>query len=75
MDLNFSRGTKVRVIGGAYNRMTGVIDSHMFGASFDHPDEGAALGYGVVLDDGDLVFVRHDQVRLTFRKSADRLEG
>ena len=72
MDLNFTRGAKVRIIGGAYNRATGVVDSHMFGASLDHPDEGAALGYGVELDDGDWFFVRHDQVRLVFRKSADR---
>ena len=72
MDLNFKRGAKVGIIGGAYDRLTGVVDRHMFGASRDHRDEGAALGYGVELDDGDWVFVRHDQVRLVFQKSADR---
>ena len=70
MDLDFLRGTKVRVTSGAYAKKTGVIDSHIFGPSFDHPGD-SALGYGVALDDGDWVLVRHDQVRLTFRKSAD----
>ena len=70
MNLDFSRGTKVRVTSGAYAKKTGVIDSHFFGPSFDHPND-ITLGYGVVLDDGDWVLVRHDQVRTTFRKSFD----
>ena len=74
MDLNFSRGTNVRVTSGAYAKKTGVIDSHIFGPSFDHPDD-IALGYGVLLDDGDLVLVRHDQVRTTFRKSFDHRDN
>ena len=28
MDLNFTRGAKVRIIGGAHDRATGVVDSH-----------------------------------------------
>ena len=28
MDLNFTRGAKVRIIGGAHDRVTGVVDSH-----------------------------------------------
>ena len=70
MDLNFSRGAKIRITSGAHARDTGVIDSHIYGPSFDYPDD-IALGYGVELDDGDWVLVRHDQVRLTFQKSAD----
>ena len=70
MGLNFSRETKVRVTSGAYDKTTGIIDSHIFGPSFDYPTE-IALGYGVELDDGDWILVRHDQVRMTFRKSAD----
>ncbi|PKB73591.1 MAG: hypothetical protein BZY75_01110 [SAR202 cluster bacterium Io17-Chloro-G7] len=71
MDLNFSLGTEVRITKGAYARQTGVIDSHIFGPSFDFPDD-STFGYGVQLDDGNWVLVRHDQVRLKFRKSADR---
>ncbi len=35
MDLNFAPGTQVRITRGAYARQTGVIDSHIFGPSFD----------------------------------------
>ena len=61
MTPNLSLGAKVKGIGSAYDRATGMVDSHMFGASLYHPDEGVALGYGVELDDVDWVFVHHGQ--------------
>lgn len=75
MELDLLPGAQIRVINGEYARMTGVVDSHIFGPSHDHQDEGPAFGYGVVLDDGQWILVRHDQVRIRFRKSADRGEA
>lgn len=50
MNLNLSLGAKVKIIGSAYDRATGMVDSHMFGASLYHPDEGVALGCGMELE-------------------------
>ncbi len=64
------RGTKVRIMSGLYARMTGTIDSNTYGATVDDPGE-MAMGYGVILDDGEWVILRLNQVTTRFKRSAD----
>ena len=64
------RGTKVRIMSGIYSRMTGTIDSNTYGATADNPGE-IGMGYGVILDDGEWVMLRLNQVTTRFKRSAD----
>ena len=64
------RGTKVRIMSGIYAKMTGTIDSNTYGATVDDPSE-MCMGYGVILDDGEWVILRLNQVTTRFKKSAD----
>ena len=64
------RGTKVRIMSGIYAKMTGTIDSNTYGATVDGPGE-MSMGYGVILDDGEWVILRLNQVTTRFKKSAD----
>ena len=64
------RGTKVRIMSGIYAKMTGTIDSNTYGATVDDPGE-MCMGYGVILDDGEWVILRLNQVTTRFKKSAD----
>ena len=64
------RGTKVRVISGRHARMTGTVDSNVYGATVDDPGE-MSMGYGVILDDGEWVMLRLNQVTTRFKRSAD----
>ena len=71
MPEGLERGTSVRIISGRYTRRISVIDSSIYGESFDFPGI-AAMSYGVVLDDDEWIVVRQDQVGTRFRKSLDR---
>ena len=64
------RGTKVRIMSGLYAKMTGTIDSNTYGATVDVPGE-MTMGYGVILDDGECVILRLNQVTTRFKRSAD----
>ena len=61
------RGTKVRIMSGL---LTGTIDSNTYGATVDDPGE-MTMGYGVILDDGEWVILRLNQVTTRFKRSAD----
>ena len=64
------RGTKVRIMSGLYAKMTGTIDRNTYGATVDVPGE-MTMGYGVILDDGEWVILRLNQVTTRFKRSAD----
>ena len=64
------RRTKVRIMSGIYAKMTGTIDSNTYGATVADPGE-MCMGYGVILDDGEWVILRLNQVTTRFKKSAD----
>ena len=64
------RGTKVRIMSGIYAKITGTIDSNTYGATVDEPGE-VCMGYGVILDDGEWVILRLNQVTTRFKKSTD----
>jgi len=64
------RGTKARIMSGIYAKMTGTIGSNTYGATVDDPGE-MCMGYGVILDDGEWVILRLNQVTTRFKKSAD----
>ena len=57
----FKRGDAVTLISGRYQGYTGVVDSAVFQRTVDWPDEYAP-GYLVVLDTGQVITVRWDQV-------------
>ena len=63
-------GTNVRITKGTHVKEIGTIDSQVFGHHEDFPGE-PSFEYGVVLEDGDWINVRHDQVIAKFQKSAD----
>ena len=58
----FKRGDRVIIATGSYQGCTGTVDSAVFQRTVDHPDEYSP-GYHVVLDNGQVVTVRWDQVR------------
>ena len=64
------RGTKVRIMSGLYAKMAGTIDSNTYGATVDDPGE-MTMGDGVILDDGEWVILRLNQVTTRFKRSAD----
>ena len=55
------RGDRVRITTGKYAGHTGTVDGNVFQRTVDYPDE-LANGYHVMLDTGELVTVRWDQV-------------
>ena len=59
---HFKRGDRVIITTGSYQGCTGTIDSAMLPRTVDQPDEHSP-GYHVVLDNGEVVTVRWDQVR------------
>lgn len=67
------RGTQVRITTGRYAKMSGIVDSNVYGTMVDSPGE-ISMGYGVILDDGEWVMVQCHQVRTRFKKSADHLD-
>ena len=58
----FVRGDKVNIISGKYAVATGTVDSKVFQYSVDYYPEELAAGYHVVVDDGEVVTVRVEQV-------------
>ena len=58
------RGERVKIISGKYAGHTGTVDSNVFQKTVDFPGE-LANGYHVMLDSGELVTVRWDQVEKT----------
>ena len=74
MPNELSRGTKIRIVRGSYAKRTGTIDSKIYGRTVDHPDQ-MSIGYGVILDDGEWILVKQDQVVGRFQKSLDRRVG
>ena len=58
----FKRGDRVIITTGSYQGSTGTVDSAVFQRTMDYPDEYSP-GYHVVLDNGEVVTVRWDQVR------------
>ena len=58
----FIRGDRVISTTGRYQGCTGFVDSAVFQRTVDQPDEYSP-GYHVVLDNGEVVTVRWDQVR------------
>ena len=53
---------RVIITTGRYQGCTGFVDSAVFQRTVDQPDEYAP-GFHVVLDNGEVVTVRWDQVR------------
>jgi ribosomal protein L24 len=58
----FKRGDRVIITTGSYQGSTGTVDSAVVHRALDHPDEYTP-GYHVVLEHGQVVTVRWDQVR------------
>ena len=56
------RGDRVTITSGKYAGNTGTVESNVFQRTVDYPDEWAN-GLHIMLDTGELVTVRHDQVR------------
>ena len=57
----FKRGDPVTIVSGRNKGHTWLVDSAVFQRTVAYPDEFAA-GYHLVLDDGEWVTVRRDQV-------------
>ena len=55
------RGDRVTITTGKYAGQTGTVDSNVHQRTADYPDQ-LANGYHVMLDTGELVTVRWDQV-------------
>ena len=58
----FKRGDRVTITNGSYQGRAGTVDSAVFQRTVDQPDDHAP-GYHAVLDNGEVVTVRWDQVR------------
>jgi hypothetical protein len=52
----------VRVISGRYAGRTGTVEANVFQRTVDYPEKFAMVHH-VVLDDGEWITVRRDQVR------------
>ena len=57
----FKRGDQVTIVSGRCKASPGVVDSAVFQCTLDYPDESSP-GYHVILDDGNVVTVRWDQL-------------
>ena len=55
------RSDPVRITSGKYAGHTGTVESNVFQRTVDYPDENNN-GYHVMLDTGELVTVRWEQV-------------
>ena len=69
MPRGFTRGDRVTIISGRYAGQHGLVDSNVFQKTADYPKE-YARGCHVVLDDGQVVTVRWDQVKCRKQESA-----
>lgn len=57
----YRRGDQVVVVSGSHKGSTGTVESLVFQRTTDYPEVYSA-GYHVVLEDGQMVTVRWDQV-------------
>ena len=55
------RGDRVIITNGMYAGYTGAVESNLYQRTADYPDD-QANGHHIMLDNGELVTVRHDQV-------------
>jgi hypothetical protein len=55
------RGDRVRITTGKYAGRTGVVESNVFQNTADYPTE-LSNGFQVMLDTGEVVIVRYDQI-------------
>ena len=55
------RGDRVRIITGKCAGQTGTVESNVFQKTVDYPGE-LSNGFQVILDTGEVVIVRWDQV-------------
>ena len=55
------RGVRVKIISGKYAGHTGTVESNVYQRTVDYPDE-LHNGFHVMLDTGELVTVRWEQV-------------
>ena len=62
------REDKVIITTGRYAGHRGTIEANVYQKTVDYPDEWAN-GYHVMLDTGELVTVRWDQVEAAMRKT------
>ena len=60
------RGDRVIIISGRYEGHRGTVEANVFQQTVDYPDE-LANGFHVMLDTGDLVTVRWEQVGVGLR--------
>ncbi len=56
------RGDRVMITTGKYAGHTGAVESNVYQRTVDYPDE-LANGHHIMLETGELVTVRHDQVK------------
>lgn len=56
------RGDRVKIINGKYARHTSTVESNVYQRTADYPDE-FANGHQVMLDTGELMTVRWEQVK------------
>ena len=55
------RGDQVRIATGKYRGRTGTVESNVFQKTMDYPDQ-LSNGFQGMLDTGEVVIVRWDQV-------------
>jgi len=65
----FKRGDRMTITSGRYKGTVDAVDSAVFQRTADYPDEFAP-GYHVVLDGGQMVTVRWDQVAAIIAESS-----
>ena len=65
----FQRGDRVRIISGMYAGASGTVDTKVFQYSVNYPEE-LGMSYHVVLDAGQWVTVRVEQVTLSETRPA-----
>ena len=56
------RGDRVMITTGKYAGYRGAVESNVYQRTVDYPDE-LANGHHIMLETGELVTVRHDQVK------------
>ena len=69
MRRGFIRGERVTIISGRYAGQDGLVDSNVFPCTVDDPEDYAP-GYHVVLDDGQVVTARWDQLAAIIAESS-----
>lgn len=68
------RGDRVTIIDGKYTGHTGAVESNVHQRTVDYPNE-MANGHHIMLDTGELVTVRQDQVETVVMSDPSYLLG